>query len=77
MTVVDPLQKDLFREAEGLEVLEPAVPGRPSPRMVQHRALLAHMSQIDARIIALEYTSLFQHEFYIQRAENEAENGTE
>lgn len=77
VTSIDPLQKDLFREAEELEVLEPPVPGWPSPRMVQHRALLAHTSQIDARIIALEYTSLFQHEFYIQRAENEAENGAE
>jgi len=69
VTSIDPLQKVLFREAEGIEVLEPAVPGRPSPRMVQHRALLSHTSQIDARIIALEYTSLFQHEFYLNGAE--------
>ncbi len=69
VTSIDPLQKDLFPAAGGTEVLEPSASGWPSPRMIQHQALRAHESQIDARIIALEYISLFQYEYYLNGAE--------
>ena len=69
LTSVDPLQKAFFPEAMGIDVLEPGITGGPSPRAVQNLALQAHVSQIDARIIALEYTSLFQYEYYIDGAD--------
>jgi len=62
---VDPLQLSEYPAARGIDVLNPPSPVLPSPRKVQNGALKAHRSQIDARIIGLEYTSLFQYEYYM------------
>ncbi len=71
LCMIDPMQQGLYRNVTGIDVLEPVRPFRVSPRSVQNRALKAHASQIDARIVGLEYTPLFDSEYYQVTTYNE------
>lgn len=64
MRLVDPMQQNVYPNFERFDVLRPVWPGFESPRSLQNRALKAHRSQIDARIVGLEYTPLFDSEYY-------------
>ena len=71
MRLVDPMQQAVYSRFTGIDVLRPAWPHTESPRSVQNRALKAHQSQIDARIVGLEYTPLFDAEYYQVREYDE------
>ena len=64
LRLVDPMQQGVYRRFAAYDVLRPVWPFAESPRSVQNRALKAHQSQIDARIVGLEYTPLFESEYY-------------
>ena len=64
MRLIDPMQQHVYRNLTEVNVLRPVWPYSESPRSLQNRALKAHRSQIDARIVGLEYTPLFDSEYY-------------
>ncbi|MFW6207854.1 MAG: PIG-L family deacetylase [Spirochaetota bacterium] len=64
LRIVDPMQQGVYSRFAEFDVLRPVWPFAESPRSVQNRALKAHKSQIDARIVGLEYTPLFESEYY-------------
>ncbi len=71
LRLVDPMQQGVYSRFTRVDVLRPVWPHVESPRSVQNRALKAHQSQIDARIVGLEYTPLFESEYYQVRDYNE------
>lgn len=64
MKLIDPMQQDVYGAMSRINVIEPAWPDVHSPRSIQNLALKEHKSQIDARIVGLEYTPLFASEYY-------------
>lgn len=64
MKLIDPMQQDVYGTMSRINVITPAWPDAQSPRSVQNLALKEHKSQIDARIVGLEYTPLFESEYY-------------